>query len=300
MKLVVALSFLAAVQAATRVAVIELGVGGTVRRTTSTSPKASVAGVSSFWNALHGRRHLQESGMTVVPDLFRSADSSIVIGLTGSGVDLDMMPNVLDYVSKEDRSVGHMELSGHRCHDLVNTVPEHEDVQGAMKDSVFARAQQAGLSAIHMLVDGVSSHSVDTELAETLDALDAEMKSAGKTCVIHLVVDEDDAYVSRQLGDRRLDEADAAEGNNAAEDDDAGNGQQSLYPGYYTHGYYNAFDEWVTSYKTMFQIHYFNLVLWTSVGLILVLLFCLYLMVFMPLEPDTLLFGESAKMVGDD
>ena len=55
-----------------------------------------------------------------------------------------------------------------------------------------------------------------------------------------------------------------------------------------------------TPYKTMFQIQYFNVVTWTAIGLALILIFCFFLMVYMPLEPDTLLFGESAKIVGDE
>ena len=77
-----------------------------------------------------------------------------------------------------------------------------------------------------------------------------------------------------------------------AENADANNG-------YYGYGYYNAYGEWVTPYKTMFQIQYFNIVLWTSVGLVMVLFFTVYLMINMPLMADTLLFGESAKMVGE-
>jgi hypothetical protein len=46
----------------------------------------------------------------------------------------------------------------------------------------------------------------------------------------------------------------------------------------------------------MFQIQYFNIVLWTAVGLTLVLFFSVFLMINMPLMADTLLFGESAKM----
>jgi hypothetical protein len=46
----------------------------------------------------------------------------------------------------------------------------------------------------------------------------------------------------------------------------------------------------------MFQIQYFNVVLWTAVGLTIVLFFSVYLMMNMPLMADTLLFGESSKM----
>ena len=69
------------VHAATRIAVIEAGVGGTVHRTTSTTPETSVDGAASFVQAMHGRK-LQHAGMTVVPDLFKRADSGIVIGVS--------------------------------------------------------------------------------------------------------------------------------------------------------------------------------------------------------------------------
>jgi hypothetical protein len=49
----------------------------------------------------------------------------------------------------------------------------------------------------------------------------------------------------------------------------------------------------------MFQIQYFNVVLWTSIGLVVLLLFVIWLVIDMPLEADTLLFGESAKMMGE-
>jgi len=50
----------------------------------------------------------------------------------------------------------------------------------------------------------------------------------------------------------------------------------------------------------MFQIQYFNVVLWTAIGLTITLISTIYLMLYMPLMPDTLLFGESAKVMGDD
>ena len=50
----------------------------------------------------------------------------------------------------------------------------------------------------------------------------------------------------------------------------------------------------------MFQIQYFNIVLWTAIGLAAILFFSIFLMMYMPLMPDTLLFGESAKLVAED
>jgi hypothetical protein len=69
--------------------------------------------------------------------------------------------------------------------------------------------------------------------------------------------------------------------------------------GYYGYGYYNTYGNYVTPYKTMFQIQYFNVVLWTSIALVVITFATVSMMINMPLEADTLLFGESAKMVGE-
>jgi hypothetical protein len=90
--------------------------------------------------------------------------------------------------------------------------------------------------------------------------------------------------------------ADNRKAQNDGEEDGSSSSQANN--AYYGYGYYNAYGEWVTPFKTMFQIQYFNVVLWTSVGLVVVLFFVIYLMIDMPLEADTLLFGESAK-IGD-
>lgn len=84
------------------------------------------------------------------------------------------------------------------------------------------------------------------------------------------------------------------DGENEGEDGENANNANGNN-GYYGYGYYNAYGEWVTPYKTMFQIQYFNVVLWTSVVLVIALFFTVYLMINMPLMADTLLFGESAK-----
>jgi hypothetical protein len=92
------------------------------------------------------------------------------------------------------------------------------------------------------------------------------------------------------LSDNRKAQDDAQDGN--------GDGSAQYNNAYYGYGYYNSDGEYVTPFKTMFQIQYFNVVLWTSVGLVVMLFFVIYLMINMPLEADTLLFGESAK-IGD-
>jgi len=62
------------------------------------------------------------------------------------------------------------------------------------------------------------------------------------------------------------------------------------------YGYVNDYGEYVIIYKSMFNIQYFNIVLWTSLGLLTVFGVSTYMMLTMPLLPDTLLFGESAKV----
>lgn len=77
--------------------------------------------------------------------------------------------------------------------------------------------------------------------------------------------------------ERNLEEDAEEDGN----DDGANNDKQD---GYYGYGYYDANGVWTTPYKTMFQIQYFNIVLWTSVVLFLVTAFSIFLVTDMPLE----------------
>ena len=120
----------------------------------------------------------------------------------------------------------------------------------------------------------------------------------GRNIIVHLVIEEESSSVHPRANSRRLEDQNQQEGQNEQEQNNGGaEGENQRYFGY---GYYNDFGEWVTPYKTMFQIQYFNVVLWTSVGLAVVLYFTIYLMMYMPLEPDTLLFGESAKLPEED
>jgi hypothetical protein len=300
---------LASADAATRVAVIELGKSGTVRRSTSASPQTSAEGVASFWSALHGYgRKLQHSGMTVVPDLFSRPEGGVVVGLTG--VDLDSMPNLNKYMSEEDNGVvGHMEAPGHQCNAMLQRVSTVEEIEYPALTSTFeAQASEAGISGLKMKVTTENASDVDMQLAALIQKASQDAANSGKTVVLHLIVDEDDGAARRRRLARRLsedeDEGEDENDENAEEDQDGnnadadGNGQQ--YNGYYGYGYYNAYGEWKTPYKTMFQIQYFNVVLWTSVGLFSILFFSIYMMVYMPLMADSLLFGEAAAISTSD
>lgn len=291
MRVLLALALgLASVDAATRVAVIELGASsGTVRRTTAVEERTSAEGVASFWAALHGSgRKLQHAGMTVVPDLFSRPESGVVVGL--KGVDFDNMPNLNALMSQESSGVvGHMEVHGHACDKMMRSTKNVEQVElSGLRSSFVSQAAQDGISAMSMEVTSVTANDVDVLLKALIQKADEDAKNSGKTVVVHLVAEENEDAAARRPLARRL--------------QDNANGQQNDQQnnGYYGYGYYNSYGEWVTPYKTMFQIQYFNVVLWTSIGLVATLFFSLYLFVYMPLMADTLLFGESAKVAHDD
>ena len=279
---------LAGVDAATKIAVLEFGAGGTVHSTTSKNVDTTVAGVASFWGALHSdRRKLQHSGMPLVPDIFKKPESGVVIGLSGSGVDLDMMPYVSSLVSKQKGNVvGHLEVAGEQLDSLM-PLSQSWDIVDIVAAAHIAKEQgeKAGLSGLKVIVDTASAKGFDKQMKEVLSNLKSMAEESGRTVIVHLVVEEE-ASVARPR--RRLEEN--------ANQNANGNDQ---YSGYYGYGYYDQNNNWVSTYKSMFQIQYFNVVLWTSIGLVAVLFFTISLMMNMPLEPDTLLFGESARVTSD-
>lgn len=288
--------------AATRVAVVELGKRGSVQRTDSRDPLTTVAGVVSFWSALHSPgRKLQHAGMTVVPDLFKKGGDGLVLGMKGNGVDVDSMPFVSSLLSDEGINgiVGHFEVFGKSADALLKKVRDADSVDASVFASSCKRhAKSPGLTGMMANVEVTDSVSIDGQLRDFVLSMDQEAADAGKTIILHLVVEEEEGQSARRrLLARRLEDEEEEDEENEDEDGNNADGQQNNFYGY---GYYNSYGEWVTPYKTMFQIQYFNVVLWTAIGLTVILFFTIYLMMYMPLMPDTLLFGESAKLVGDD
>lgn len=302
-----------AVDAATRVAVIDLGMPGAVRRTTTAArqEETSSDGVASFLSALHGYgRKLQHAGMPVVPDLFSRPETGVMISLTGSGLDLDRMPalsSIMRNVDEQDdnRVVGHMQVSGNQCEKMVDSVPgkKNESPSDSLKVAFEAHALEAGLSGMKFGVTSANVGSIDNQLALLLEGF-----SSNQRVVLHLCVEEEDGAARRRQLSLNLDgkEERGEEGASTTqrrleqEGEEKDGNEQANNNGYYGYGYFNAYGEWVTPYKTMFQIQYFNVVLWTSLGLVAVLFFSIYLMIYMPLMADTLLFGESARVAHDD
>ena len=277
-KSIIALSVaaLATVANATTVAVLELGKGGVVHRTSDESTKTTPNGVVSFMKSMHDiasngeprkERATQYPGMSVVPDLFNRADGGVVIGILGESIDLASMPTVA--AKMEDAP---LYVEGNKGRDLMKKLASRP-IDAAEFEKTNARAPASNqVESVSVLVKETSeAASVDATVSRILSQISKEAESNGSTVVVHLVVDDE---TSR----RRLEDANG----NADDDDDAYNDiKQNQY------------------YKSMSQIQYYNITLWTALGLIGILAASNLMTMYMPLMPDTLLFGESAKMVAE-
>ena len=118
--------------------------------------------------------------------------------------------------------------------------------------------------------DKSAAVEADEQLGRMLKTLKKEASANKKTVVVHLVVEEE--------GRRRL---------NEDEDNREGEGEQNNQNSNYGE-------------KTMYEIQTFNLYLWTSVGLVVLVSWVIGAFIAMPLMPDTLLHAETAKMGGTD
>lgn len=304
---------LSTVTAHTQVAILELGVRrGTVHRIQTASAETTVVGATSFLQAMHGTKTAQQAGMNVVPDLFQRADAGIVIGVPTAESDLNAaMPQLAALLEDCNQLAGRLEIPGPGRRDALLHKVGRTSVVAELSDMPKA----AGLKSVQIDATVAANTALDEALHRWMTQVDEQARKDGKTIMVYLVVEEADAAIAerrQQAADnadaqaaldlaarrRRLEEMEEGE----AKEEEQGEQQQQGGDnnGFYGYGYFNDYGEWVTPYKSMFQIQYFNVVLWTSIGLTVVLLFTIYLMMFMPLEPDTLLFGESAKMVGDD
>jgi hypothetical protein len=247
LRLALLLSMAYAAQADTRVSVIELGKGGAVHRTNARDPLTTVKGIDSFWSALHSpRRHLQRAGMAVVPDLFTKASNGIVISLKGSDVNMDAMPFVSMLLEDEGSNgvVGVLEVQGEAADTLLNKVDKVDTVDASSFTSFCKKhSQTEGLTGLVATVHDTDRVEFDSLLREIIATLDADATAAGKTIVLHLVVEDIAGSSRKRLLSRRLEgDEDEAEGDANA---DANNeGQQKN--GYYGYGYYNSYGEWVS------------------------------------------------------
>ena len=308
------LSYIAAAVDITTVSVIEVGPGGVVRKTTTANPTASPDGVKTFWASLHnmaGRRGkiMQQPGMSMVPDFFNQPDGGMIIGMKGDGIDLDSMDTLSSIVdSSRSDVVGHFWLKGSQSKSLLRSTRVHDKADKfgeALKKSAesVVKHKRNRVESLAVDVEEGAASKADAYLKEVLDQLKKETDMSGETVVVHVVVEEHDSK-RRRLDDMGLADDDVEEDNvvdNGNEDDtNLGYKEGQIGNIYYGYGFYNADKEWVTPFRTMSEIQYYNVVLWSSVGLGLILLTAMGMMIGMPLYPDTLLFGQSGKMMAEE
>ena len=263
----------------TKVAVLEFGSRGAVQRSASSSEAASVGGVQTFWASLHdSRRALVSKEIPLVSDLFNKPDGGIVVSLTGA--DLSAMPGASSILGE---AVGVIQVPGSQGRALLQNVA----VSSTWKEAVASALTTSTLQAVEIHADDASA--ADAELSRMVTSLKEEAVTRGKSLVLHLVVADSSSH--RQLEERVL----ANDGGN-----DDGTTLATYYSnGFYGYGYTDSSGNFVVVSKTIFQIQFFQIVLWTAIGLVIAMVFCFSLMANMPLMADTLLFGESSKMMGD-
>jgi hypothetical protein len=280
---------------ATTVAVLELGKGGTLHQVTSSSPTSSTNGVLSFLQSVHDASHdgnqrktraTQYPGMTVVPDLFSRPHGGVVIGIYGEATkNLQDMPTVSSFLSEESLSKGHFHVEGDESRRLMRSINATPVKAADFGEALTAKSRDALKTAANKIesvaINVASSEeavSVDAHINRILRQLANEANEAGVTILVHLVVDD-----QRTSSRRRL-----------AEDNGEDGGSSYEIPGYYDDN-----GNFITPYRTIFQIQYYNICLWTAIGLFTIFVSANLITVNMPLMPDTLLFGESAKMVAE-
>ena len=198
--------------------------------------------------------------MALVPDIFNRADGGIVVGISGavSSMALDFM---------EDNVVGSFTTSGSTS-DVMNRVKKSELISDGFDRRLTSTVEKAEeeMQVVSLSVNDESAPEAERELKRMLSSLKAHAKKSDKTYVVHLVVDTPSTR-------RRLEDAQGE----AAADQNA-DASSSYY-----------------GQKTMYEIQNFNVIAWTTVGLVVLVMYVMSHFIAMPLMPDTLLHAEAAK-----
>lgn len=243
----------------TTVTVLEIGPGApTVHRTTSPDAAVPASAVASLWGALHPATGRKVGG--------RRGGSAAG---TAPG-----MPLSSDPLASPDAGLV-VGLSGPYAGDAAREVLRSAAAGGARAVGTVA---VSGRDAHRDLMEAAGAAGPGPDGAGLVRALGA-LESSGKSVVVHLVVEGgEEGKVARRR--RRLDEQ-----QEEGEGDQEGGDQQQ-----------QSSSSTSSGYKTMYEIQTYNLYLWTSVGLVVILSMVMGAFVDMRLFPDTLLHGAVTKV----
>ena len=221
----------------------------------------------------------------MVPDLFAKPDAAVVVGMHAES--LKSMPTartLMDVDEPVENVVGHVHVSGQAGLELMKLASSRElemiDVQDIgtrlqLTAENASRGESVDVATLFFVVDNNDDAAVaDEQLGRMLQTLKKNAADYEKTVILHLVIEEGGSSERRRLEDNANHEY-----NNA----DADSSSSSSY----------------NNQKSMYEIQSFNLYLWTSVGLFVVVSMVMSAFIAMPLMPDTLLFGETAKIGSD-
>ena len=251
--------------------------------------------------------------MAMVPDMFQRADGGLAVFLVSTEEreeQLQMLVRQPTYAKIVQDRVGALEMEGGESLmqalfsssdvPVVSSQASEEDVLAKVADVVTKTGNE--LQAISIEVE--DAVQADQKLATIVNGLQKEKG----TYVLHVVLE--DAAMSRRrltsnnasqqqrnLGESEDGERDEDREEDRNEENDQNNNQQNDQDGDNRdgNGYYSSSQD--EDFISMYDIQYFNVTLWTALGLLTVLFYTVLLMINMPLMADTLLFGESAKMV---
>jgi len=307
----------------TTVAVLEFGRGGTVRKTTSTSNHFTApSSINAFWANLHDMdphektsKTTQPPGMTMIPDFFHKANGGLIVSLTGLDEDnlnsMNTLNSVLDATSTN--VIGQFHLSGSKAKFLLPNAENNHDskvfekeLKNSVKHVVSSAKDENKVKTISLHVDHDADSAsaaafADKSISEMFHTLEKHAKDTDSTFVIHLVIEEEEERATRRLStltndksagdtyfETKISEKEMKTHRRLEESNDGG----SLYYGF---GYYDKNGEYYTPYRTIYEIQLYQVVLWSAIGLFVIVFVALNKMIGMPLMPDTLLFGESGK-----
>ena len=286
----------------TTVTILEFGPGGTVHRSTSSSTESNSAAVTSLWNVLHSPTNnnkqstisQQHAGMSIVPDLFTKPSSGIIVKLQGDEYkSMKMAQTLLDTTPAANNKhgiVGHVHIPGQVGNNLMESatktyslnkgdgvIPSEEI--GVHLSKIASTDNLSGVETLTLNVDNKDdAKNVDKHLSNMLSTLKKQAVDNKKTVVVHVIMEDGDNN-RRRLEDQQ----------NNGEDENNNNNNQNA----------NQNQNSNSNYKSMYEIQTFNLYLWTAVGLFVIVFMVIGAFIDMPLMPDTLLFGETAKIGGD-
>jgi len=279
----------------TRVTVLELGKGGAVRQTGSQPAHDSAEAVRSFWSSLHGdghNRHETHPSVSMVPDFFHRADGGVILGFDEALEDMESLRGVASRSRVGDFTLVAVEQK-HVLPEDTRVVRDKEDLDAQLQtafDNVVKEDSRGGNQLEKLSLDGsIGVGVLDEAVSSFLNRLEEHAKANDDTVIVHLVYN-----AKGDTATAAIKAASTPEVSRRLENSNGIYTKGSLFDGF---SYMKDGEVLYSPTKTIYEIQTFNIYLWTSIGLFMVVFTGVSFFANMQLIPDTLLFGEAGKPV---